>query len=383
MFDTGSATGVAASVVDEGRPSEGDSSPLHRLDQATRAMASASAEALRAVADFDDEKLWRHDGSTSMTSWLAARYALAWGTAREWVRVAHALRSLPEIARAYSRGQLSWDQLRALTRFATPETDEFWTGEAPGMSPAALQREAARHQRITELDANELHRRRRLSMWWDEELPLLYLEGTLAGDQGAALKEALERRAKDVVLADEPFGPPHEARLADALVELACSGGDGTRSTATVVVHAEAKVLTKEEAPDGPWLSETIGGTRLSSEAVRRLACDGRIEWLLERDGRPVGIGRRGRIVPGAVMRALWFRDRGSRFEGCNRRAFVQAHHIVHWANGGATDVDNLVLLCHAHHRLVHEEGRKISGHPSRDLRFHDPRGRPVHARAP
>src|SRR5919106_1596253 len=106
MFDTVSATAVAASVVDEGRPSEGDTSPLHRLDQATRAMASALAEALAAVADFDDENLWRHDGSTSMTSWLAARYGFSWGTAREWVRVARALRSLPTITRAFARGEL-------------------------------------------------------------------------------------------------------------------------------------------------------------------------------------------------------------------------------------------------------------------------------------
>ncbi|MGH2737355.1 MAG: HNH endonuclease, partial [Actinomycetota bacterium] len=121
------------------------------------------------------------------------------------------------------------------------------------------------------------------------------------------------------------------------------------------------------------------GGQRLASESVRRLACDGRIEWVLESGGRPVGIGRRGRAVPGQVLRVLRHRDGAAcRFPGCERRRWLKAHHLVHWAKGGATDLDNLVLLCHAHHRLIHEGGWRTSGHPARDLRFHDPRGQPL-----
>jgi uncharacterized protein DUF222 len=107
------------------------------LDHATAVMAAASTEALRAVAGCDERKVWRRDGATSMTSWLAARYGLAWGTAREWVRVAHALRELPRIAEAHACGRLSWDQLRPLTRFATPETDQDWATKGPELRPAA------------------------------------------------------------------------------------------------------------------------------------------------------------------------------------------------------------------------------------------------------
>jgi Domain of unknown function (DUF222) len=82
------------------------------LDRATATIAAASADALRIVATYDERKLWRRDGATSMTSWLAVRYNLAWGTAREWVRVAHALARLPKIDEAYTAGRLSWDQLR-------------------------------------------------------------------------------------------------------------------------------------------------------------------------------------------------------------------------------------------------------------------------------
>jgi hypothetical protein len=144
------------------------------------------------------------------------------------------------------------------------------------------------------------------------------------------------------------------------------------------VVHAGAELLAEEEHPQGPWLAETESGQRLCSEAVRRLACDARIEWALHSGGRTVGIGRRGRTVPGTIGRLLRYRDGGCRFPGCERRRWVQAHHIVHWGDGGGTNLDNLVLLCQAHHRLIHEGGWKISGHPADDLRFHDPRGRPL-----
>jgi hypothetical protein len=349
------------------------------LDRAAAQMTAASAEALRVVAVYDERRLWKRDGATSMTSWLAARYQLAWGTAREWVRVSHALRDLPHTFEAYSARRLSWDQLRPLTRFATSETDEYWAQRAPGLRPSTLYREAARHERVQKRDAERSHRMRSLSMWWDPEEPILYLEGMLPAEQGAALQTAIERRAEQIVLADEPVSP-QEARMADALVELVTGSSDQGSAVPTLVVHAGAEVLAGGESPKGPWLAETESGRRLCTEAVRRLACDSRIEWVLHSGNRTVGIGRRGRTVPGQIARLLRYRDSGCRFPGCERKQWVKAHHIVHWGDGGGTDLDNLVLLCHAHHQLIHEGGWRISGHPGEDLRFHDPGGRPLRA---
>jgi hypothetical protein len=166
--------------------------------------------------------------------------------------------------------------------------------------------------------------------------------------------------------------------MADALVELATNSEDGAAPLPTLVVHAGAELLADQEQARGPWLAETESGHRLYSEAVRRLACDARIEWVLHSGDRTVGIGRRGRTVPGTIGRLLRHRDGGCRFPGCERRRWVQAHHVVHWGEGGRTDLDNLVLLCHAHHRLIHEGGWRLSGHPDKDLRFHDPGGRPL-----
>jgi hypothetical protein len=98
--------------------------------------------------------------------------------------------------------------------------------------------------------------------------------------------------------------------------------------------------------------------------------------------GQPLSVGRRTRALPVAIQRALVQRDRTCRFPGCSNHRFVHGHHIEHWANGGATALDNLVLLCSRHHRFVHELGYRVElvdGIPV----FTSPRGRPVHAVPP
>jgi hypothetical protein len=340
------------------------------LDRAVSSMAAASSDLLRGVAVIDREGLWKAGGATSMSSWLAGRYRVAWGTAREWVRVARALEELRAIAGAYKAGLLSWDQLRPLTRFASPETEEGWARRAPGMRPATLWQEARRHERLRLRDTEAHHRNRYLSLRWDAELPVLWLDGMLPAEQGAALETALNARAERLP-ADHDAVDPGGARLADALTE-----GVAGAEPATVVIHAEAETVVGGERHHGPWLAETEGGARLALETVRRLACDGRIEWVLESGGRPVGIGRRGRQVPGVLGRALRHRDGACRFPGCGRKRWLHAHHLVHWARGGATDLDNLVLPCGFHHRLLHEGGWRTTGRPGQNLSFHDPCGR-------
>jgi hypothetical protein len=101
-------------------------------------------------------------------------------------------------------------------------------------------------------------------------------------------------------------------------------------------------------------------GIPLPREAVRRLGCDGSIVRIVERDGRPLSIGRKTRTIPPALRRALRSRDRGCTFPGCTQVNHVDAHHIEHWADGGKTSISNLVQLCRHHHRLVHEGGFSV-----------------------
>ena len=169
-----------------------------------------------------------------------------------------------------------------------------------------------------------------------------------------------------------------------------------------VVLHVEAGTL---ERTGEPGRSELEDGTRVylasleelavvgagalrasperplgSAETSRRLACDASlVEGRHGPDGRGLDVGRRRRTIPPAIRRALESRDRGCRFPGCGSR-FTDAHHVAHWADGGETKLDNLVLVCRVHHRRLHEEGYRLELNPWPGGRpvFYDPRGLPV-----
>ena len=123
-------------------------------------------------------------------------------------------------------------------------------------------------------------------------------------------------------------------------------------------MHASAEALLEYgdiDADDPPHIEN---GPVLAAETVRRVACDSAIVRILESgDGEPLDVGRKTRVISPALHRALRRRDRGCRFPGCVNTRFVDGHHIQHWADGGATRLDNLVLLCRHHHRLLHEGG--------------------------
>jgi hypothetical protein len=111
---------------------------------------------------------------------------------------------------------------------------------------------------------------------------------------------------------------------------------------------------------DAPGRSEVDGGAAIAAETARRLCCDAGIVVSTHRNGKVLDVGRRKRSVSPALSRALRARDGCCQFPGCMNRRFVDAHHIEHWAKGGATSLDNLVLLCRHHHRLVHEGGYRL-----------------------
>ncbi len=117
---------------------------------------------------------------------------------------------------------------------------------------------------------------------------------------------------------------------------------------------------TPRDLPPKPsaWLAE--GDMGVSAETARRLSCDAGIVGMRHGpDGDVLDVGRKRRTVPPAIRRALEHRDGGCRFPGCGCR-FTDAHHIIHWADGGETKLDNLILLCRRHHRALHEEGFRV-----------------------
>ena len=193
--------------------------------------------------------------------------------------------------------------------------------------------------------------------------------------------------------------PPSNAAALLLMAETLLASGPADRSRAEsyqVIVHVDAAVLGGEgrgepepgaESEPGAADAEPDGvcqlddGPLLHPETARRLACDASVVRILERDGRPLSLGRRTRSIPPALRRALQSRDRSCRFPGCTQRRFLPAHPLAHWAHGGPTELNNHVHLCRFHHRLVHEGGYTLERTPaSGDLRFRRPDGRPLAA---
>lgn len=119
-------------------------------------------------------------------------------------------------------------------------------------------------------------------------------------------------------------------------------------------------------------------------EVARQWACDASISRVITKgESEPLDVGRRTAVVPGSIRRAVVIRDRVCRFPGCDRpHAWCDAHHVRHWADGGATALGNLVLLCRPHHRLVHRGGFRVTNADG-ELRFWRPDGTPLEGRAP
>ncbi len=176
-------------------------------------------------------------------------------------------------------------------------------------------------------------------------------------EQLVLIRELVEKAldlARDSLARDdaELAGESWSARQADALIAMARAylGGepsDRTRPYHQVTVHVDRSALI-----DGR------GRSGLPIESVRRIACDSETVTIVEDENeQPLSVGRQSRTVPKRIQQALWARDKGCTFPGCRRTRFVDAHHVVHWADGGETSLDNLLLLCSRHHRAVHQRG--------------------------
>jgi hypothetical protein len=354
---------------------------------------AATARLLERIREFDARGGW-NNGFQSCAHWLSWRVGLDLGAARERVRVAHALETLPQLAEALARGELSYAKVRALTRVATPETEARLMAVGRAGTAAHVERIVRGWRRVDRLaetrEAARQHAGRGLHVVQDEDGTVV-IRGRLTPEVGALLVRALDaaretlyqraRRAEDLPSAADPAVPaPTQAQQqADALALLAETalhheldpGAPGERYQ--VVVHVDAAVL---DDPAQPGQTALEGGIRVSAEMSRRLACDSsRVVMRHDQDGQVVEVGARTRTIPPALRRALHHRDKTCRFPGCGGRA-GQGHHVQHWANGGPTTLTNLVLLCRRHHRAVHEEGYQVARGPDGAFQFRRPDGR-------
>ncbi len=340
---------------------------------------SSTYELLVLVRQFDERAGWLKWGLANCTEWLHWRCDLSLSTAREKVRVAHALKTLPLIARAFASGELSYSKVRPLTRVARTDNEEV-------LLAFALQTTASRvEERCRELrcgttdsvtEANRTHANRSLRVHRDLEKGTMTITVEVPIETGELLEKALDR-ARDCTSSQSPelVNESWSAQQADALITMASAylSGSNESSACTsdnyqVTVHVDRSALANND-----------GRSSLPIESVKRLCCDGDAIVIVENeDGEPLSVGRKTRTVPTAIKRALRARDKGCVFPGCHHTRFVDAHHVQHWSAGGETSLDNLLLLCSRQHRLVHEGGFCIKRDYQNHWFFRRPDGRAV-----
>ena len=389
-------------------PIPGPDAELERLGDEIAELSAhldaATARLLDLIREFDARGGWGN-GFRSCAAWLSWRIGLDPAAARERVRVARALGGLPRLAQALARGELSYSKVRALTRIATPETEERLLVVGQAGTAEHVERivrgwrwvDRAEEARDTE----KRHRGRTLQVYQDED-GMVIVRGRLEPEVGALFMKALAAARETLrprtpylsadmctknVSAEAPIGMDtvpaetltFEQQQADALgllAETALHHGMDPGAPAEhfqVVVHVDAPVLTQ---PEGAGQALLEDGARVSVEMSQRLACDAiRVIMRHDPDGRVTEVGARTRTIPPALRRALQHRDRGCRFPGCGVR-FGQGHHIQHWAHGGPTTLSNLAMLCRRHHRAVHEEGFSLERGADGELRFSLPSGK-------
>jgi Domain of unknown function (DUF222)/HNH endonuclease len=330
------------------------------------------AEFARRLRRFDCLHGPAADGAASTTSWLSSRCRLFPGAAAERVTLARHLPDLPQTETALRNGEIGYQHATVIAHTAerigvepARSAETILVQAARTLEPARLRLVTRRLEHCVDpdgalRDANHDHDRRRLHLSRTLD-GVVVLDGLLDAEGGATLMAAI-----DALSAPFPGDTRTAAqRRADALVELCTRQMQagrlpqvaGQRPHLTVTAP-EATLRGEPGAPGGElaWAGPVI------AETVRRLACDAALTTVtVDSRGEPLVVGRTTRTVPASLRRSLVIRDRGCRFPGCDRPPeWTDGHHLLPWANGGPTTLDNLVLVCRTHHHLVHEGGWRL-----------------------
>jgi hypothetical protein len=351
------------------------------------------ARVCEAVCAFEETDEWdRAEGCASMAAWLRVRGRMTAGDASRLARTARRLRKLPALRAAWLSGEVSGGHVASVVANLSDRTAPLFAEQEGDLVPVLAQVEvgvAAVAMKHWAAEARE-----RLDDDGSEPDP----------DRSAHLSPTLSGGRLDANLEPEAF---HAAQAAVRLA-MGCKSDDDPRTLAQRRHDALADVFMhyldhQTERIGGrrrPHVNVTIGldaltaaagqgtfddATPITAAAARRLACDANVHRVITRgDGSVLDYGRATRTVSAALFTVLGLRDRGCRFPGCGRPCHTtDAHHIRHWADGGETSKQNLVLLCRFHHGVVHRPGWSIELRPSNEVVVTHPDGRRRTSRPP
>jgi len=331
---------------------------------------SQGAAAFAATDEYEEQ------GAISPIQWIRLNCNMGGGAAADRVAVGQDLPSMPDTVEAMAGGEIGFAHMALIARTATAIAESGTNVPFEESRLLAKARECsvgrfrifcdhARHagdpegyvrEEVEGVEARSL-------VFTTGEGGMVWLRAMLDSEGGAAVRAALEPLARRMGKDDLR---KRDRRLGDALVEAAHRLLDGGRLPGSGAQRPHLQVTTTLETLMGragaPAADLEFSPLPISGKAVERLACDCNVtRVLLGADSMVIDVGRSKRVVSPAQRRALSVRDKGCRWPGCDRTArWTHGHHLVHWARGGATDLPNLVLLCHRHHWLVHEGGWQL-----------------------
>jgi hypothetical protein len=344
---------------------------------------------LTLLAALIERDAWEGNGIKSPAHWLNYHCGIDLGAAREKVRVAKSLQQLPAIDDAFRSGSISYSKVRAMTRSATQENEQMLLQVALHGTAQHVELLVRKYRRAESLTddrrAVSQYEARELTCYYDDD-GMLVLRGRMTPEDGAVFMKAVEAMVAaqyPCVVADEDVANLSEKtfpqKRVDALLALAeqamSTMEDGLQPLSSadkyqVVIHIEHGNQQHCSIESGAHHFP------LSPATAKRLCCDASLVPVLDNSsGNVLNVGLKTRAIPPSIRRALQIRDQGCRFSGCCESRYVDAHHVQHWCDGGETRLDNLVLLCRHHHRLLHQEGYEIVKHGEQQFEFLTPSG--------
>jgi hypothetical protein len=355
-----------------------------------RLLDSFEGEYARLVHHADVDRVWADGGATSLAMWISNGTGTAPGRAKRAAKLGEALEKSTDLAEAVRAGAVAADTAHEI---AAAVDDEGFAeaapqliGELAGATPRQAERTVDAWRQINDPDAARQRTRqafeRRCLTFTPIGDGLERVEGIVPTHVGRALRAALHHIVEEQV--HDGSGRVHSQRMVDALGDLAAAYSRGKvtggRNLPRVIVS-----ITLETLEQRAGVGHAADGGVMSADEIQRLCCDAHLHpYLTDQEGAVLQFGRGRRTASPHQYLAMVERDRGCRFPGCDRPpGWCEAHHLNEFsARGGLTDLDQMALLCHTHHHLVHEGGWTMSGSVT-GLTFVDPTGTELHAPLP
>lgn len=335
---------------------------LMLLEAARQQLEAEWTKALAAADAAGDHDLF---GYPSTVAYLKDRLKMIGGRAHRYVRNARAAHRFDATFSAWWHRMISSDQAELLFRASDKAPDEY--SRAEGVLLDVVGRDPAETKQVLDYWQQEIDRGPRLQL--EQQLERRRFDMRRLQNGMVAGEFTLPELAGETLMsAVDALMPPPAAddertvsqRRADALEDLARSFLDGSGAPVAGGERAHLNVHADLEAIDGypGGLHETEDGRVLDLETIRQLMCDSSVSRIVFGPNSEVlDVGRKTRVIPAGLRRAVIARDRHCVAPGCTRSArWCDVHHVISWADGGETVLDNLCLLCRYHHTLVHLE---------------------------